>query len=54
MKENVYLEAKEQVDCFVISDHAYSADLPTGHTFEFQVTRHDKDHIFKLMCDPQI
>jgi hypothetical protein len=52
-KENFYLEAMEQVDCFVVSDHAYSANLPTQHTFESQATRQGKDHIFKLMCDPR-
>lgn len=53
MKENFYLEATKEVDCFVISDHAHSTNLQTGHSLEFQETRHDKDHILKLICDPR-
>jgi len=52
MKENFYLEATKEVDCFVISDYAHSTNLQTGHRFEFHETRHDEDHICKLICDP--
>jgi len=53
MKENCYLEAMKQVDCFVISDHAHSTNLQTGHSIEFEETRHDEDHILKRICDPR-
>jgi hypothetical protein len=52
MKENFYLEAMKEVDCFIISDHAHSTHLQAGHSFEFQETRHDDDQILKLICDP--
>ena len=48
MQENFYLESTNKVDCFVISDHAHSTNLQTGHGFEFQETKHDEDHILKL------
>ena len=53
MKEKFYWEAKEQVDCFVVSDCAHSAHLQARHSFEFKETIHDEDHIFKLIRGPR-
>jgi hypothetical protein len=53
MKENCYLKAMKQVDCFVISDHTHSTNLQTRHSIEFQENRHDEDHILKHICDPR-